>query len=248
MDECLDLTSDTEVDMGVSVRPLPKPAGEVFKLRQSARRAGLTILEKCSGRLAAVRLRRGCKVASDPYIGRFVSSFRGWTTCAGGPDRNSTTWLTCFVAGLKRQRSKPDHETKNNKDILAASSSISAPLQTSKPKEPPAGQHAPKNQSAPTAYAAACSEDDEDADLHIPLAFATKPKQSPAHSHKADAADHSNVLDTTAAIDSYLATLAAASRPRVPLYQSNVTAEESDDDNDHDVMQDSESQPTSAAR
>ena len=89
------------------------------------------------------------------------------------------------------------------------------------------------------------SEDDEDADLHIPLAF-VKAKAPHSSNNHAGVAPHNRDVD--AAFGSNTAEPVAWSQERAPCYQSLASELEQDDDRCYSAMADLGSQPTTTAK
>ncbi|KAL3153302.1 hypothetical protein ABBQ38_011646 [Trebouxia sp. C0009 RCD-2024] len=95
------------------------------------------------------------------------------------------------------------------------------------------------------------SEDDEDADLHIPLAFAAKAKPHLSRDHHAPHDRDFNAphdRDFDAAFGSNTAEPFAWSQERAPSYQSLASELEQDGDKCYSAMADLGSQPTTTAK
>lgn len=133
-----------------------------------------------------------------------------------------------------------DHQF-NLSSVAAKPCTSSAPLQQEL-------QPAARQQSDPAVAVdqQSLSEGDEDADLHIPLAFAAKAEPTPSCKYHAGIAPNDGELD--AAFGSNIAGPTALSQERAPCYQSHVPELEQDEERCFSAMADLGSQPTAAAK
>lgn len=92
-------------------------------------------------------------------------------------------------AGINRRQGELTSAHQVSTSLLRAAPNTSGPLQAAKPEPPPASSRQTHSASAAMQM---FSDDDEDAKLLIPLAFAAKPKSTPARHDRADPAPRNN--------------------------------------------------------
>lgn len=122
--------------------------------------------------------------------------------------------ITLLSAGINQKRSEFTGNQQFSSSLPKAAPNTSAPLQAAKP-EPPSASTQPAHLAS--AAMQIFSDDDEDADLLIPLAFAAMPKPTPARHDHADLAPSNSGFD--AAFGSKIADTVTLATQRVSGYE-----------------------------
>lgn len=122
-------------------------------------------------------------------------------------------------------------------DLLEAMPDAPGPSQAAKPPASFSQHNHPEQ--------ATCSEDDEDADLHVPLMFVSQSRKTPARLDPADAVDSNTAI--TAAFSSHLADHISLSKQHPSYHPTPASELEPERAWRYDAMDDLGSQPAPAA-